>query len=995
MKKKPIKFLPIILLSIFCFALPVTTYNNQTIFNKTLALPTPYFDSVLPQELWVDSVFESLSMDERIAQLFMIRVQSNKDESYYQTIEQLIKKHNLGGICFFQGTPQKQAELTNRFQSNAKTPILISIDGEWGLGMRLDGTISFPRQMTLGAIQDDRLIYLMGVEIARQLKRIGIHMNFAPVVDVNSNAKNPVINTRSFGECKYNVSKKGIAYMKGMQDYKVIAVAKHFPGHGDTDTDSHFTLPVILHSKQRLDSLELFPFKQLINNGLQSIMVAHLNIPAYISDANTASTLSDSIVTFLLKKELNFDGLVVTDALDMKGVSNYFKPGTIELQALKAGNDILLLPQDVNVAIKSIKDALLHNEITEDLINISCKKILKYKYIAGLSNVKPINLNNIDKELNTVYAENLKKELIQNAITLVRNENNVIPISKKSDQKWASLAIGDGQGKHFQQLLADFTDMARFQSGKSISKTEIDNLTKRLSTYDRVFISLHNTSSLPQRRFGVTSQSVELINSIKKQTQVVLIVFGNPYILSFFKDTVNMDVVVVGYQDDKYAHEAVADIITGKLGASGRLPVTASTLFPLNTGIRTGVYAHLDYAEPSFFGIKEQTIKKIDSIAELGITEKAYPGAQILFAKDGKVFYHKAFGHHTYDSILAVKNSDLYDIASVTKIMSTTLALMKLYDEGTIEPFDRLDKYLFYLQDNEKGKIKIIDILGHQAKFKSWIPFYTATLINKKPNPEIYKTIPDTLFSLKVAENLYMNKTYYDTILKVIIETPLNRSGNYLYSDLGFYFLREVVETITKMSLEQYVYTSFYQPLGLTNTLYNPLDKFSKERIVPSEIDTYFRHQIIHGYVNDQGAAMTGGIGPHAGLFSNSWDLAVLSQMLLNEGTLNGITFFSNKTVTDFTKRHFISNNNNRRGLGFDKPLINGGDGGPVCKSASQSSYGHSGFTGTYVWIDPKHQLTYVFLSNRTYPDPENRKISRLNIRTAIHQLVYDALENK
>jgi len=946
------------------------------------------------EAIWVDSVLNSLTIDEKIAQLIMIRVLSNKDEKYYNSMSDTIKRYNIGGLCFFQGDPVKEAELTNRWQSEAKTPIMVSIDGEWGLGMRLDSTVSFPRQMTLGAVQNDRLIYLMGAEIARQCKRIGINMNFAPVLDINSNPKNPVINTRSFGENKYNVTRLALAYMKGMQDNQMIAVGKHFPGHGDTDTDSHFVLPVIKHSKTRLDTLELYPFKELINNGLMSIMVGHINIPSYFSNPALSSTLSDSIINYLLKEKLQFKGLIVTDALDMKGISNYFKPGIIEISALKAGNDILLLPQNIDMAINEIKKAILNGDISENQIYEKCRKVLTYKYKVGLNKFSSIKTENIYKDLNTPYAESLKRELIREAITLVKNENNIIPFTSKPKEKMASLAIGNGDIKDFQNFIHPLFSQTNFTLDKDFKLKDTFDLINKLSEFDKVIISIHNTSSLPQKNFGITQQSINLINSIRRTKKIILCLFVNPYALSFFDNTDNIEALFVSYQDDKNAQEATADIIMGKADAKGKLPVSGSVLFPLNSGIMTGEYKYLSYEEPAKMGIQEKYIQKIDSLAQVGIREGAYPGCQILFAKDGKVFYHKSFGYHTNDSTRAVKNTDLYDIASVTKIAATALSIMKLYDEKKIDLNEKLSTYIPNIDSSDKANLKIMDIMGHQARLKSWIPFYTKTISNGKLNDTIYSNKYSEDFPLKVAENIYINMSYQDSILKQIIESPLNNKPDYLYSDLGYYFFRIIIERLTGQTIDNYVYDNFYKPLGLFSTVYNPRMYFSPDVITPTEIDSTFRKQLILGYVNDQGAAMLGGVAAHAGIFTNSWELATIMQLFLNEGQMGDKHYIKASTIKLFTERHFTKNNNNRRALLFDKPLLNPDGTGPSCKDVSQSSYGHSGFTGTYVWADPEYKLIYVFLSNRTFPNPENRKISTLNIRTDIHQVVYDALKN-
>jgi len=990
---KPLSKLFLIILCIAFFAVPLQHIKASV--NNTLSFYFIKQDTIRSAEqIWVDSVFNTLSLDEKIAQLIMIRALSNRDLTYENELSATIKKYNIGGLCFFQGGPVRQAQLTNRLQSEAKTPLLISIDGEWGLSMRLDSTIAFPRQMTLGAIQNDRLIYEMGAEIGRQCRRIGIHINFAPVIDINSNAKNPVINTRSFGECKYNVTRKGNAYMQGMQDNMVMAVGKHFPGHGDTDTDSHYTLPLIKHSKERLDTLELYPFKELINKGLMGIMIAHLNIPAYFTTKDMPSTLSDTVVSILLKEQLGFQGLIITDALEMKGVSNYFKAGTIELSALKAGNDILLLPQSIAKAIEEIKRAIEDGEITEDLINERCKKVLTYKFKLGLNAIKPIEIKNIIEDLNNTQSEILKKELIKEAITLVKNEG-AIPYTVKPEGKTASLAIGDGKNKHFQKCLSDMIGQTNFVLNKDFSQAEADKMAATLASFDNIFISIHNTNSLPQKNFGITQQSINLINRIKKDKKIVLCIFANPYALSFFSNADSIEALFVSYQDDDITQEATALIIGGKAEARGKLPVTGSALFPVNTGIMTALYKNIQYESPSNLGIKEKYLEKIDALAISGINKGAYPGCQVLLAINGKVFYHKSFGYHTYDSIIPVTNNDIYDLASVTKIMATALAIMKLYDEDKIDINEKLSTYLPYLEGTDKAHIKIIDILGHQARFKAWIPFYNKTLVKGNLISDIYQKTYSENYPFKVADSIFIHKNHYDTIIKQIVESPLNANSDYVYSDLGLYFLREIIEKQSGKRIDNFVYDNFYKPMGLFSTVYNPKDFFNPDIIVPSEVDKSFRKQIVRGYVNDQGVAMTGGLGAHAGLFSNTWELAVLLQMLLNEGRMHEAQYLNAATVQMFTSRHFTSNKNNRRALLFDKPFLNPDGTGPTCKGVSQKSYGHSGFTGTYVWVDPEYKLIYIFLSNRTFPLADNPRLTKMGIRTEIHQTIYDAINNK
>lgn len=972
----------IILKLLLLFILPASIYAQVKVGNNT---------SESIKQKWVDSVFNSLSVEERIAQLIVIRSFSDRDSIYYDTIVKHITKYNIGGICFFKGSPTSQAGATNYYQKFAKTPLLISIDGEWGLAMRLDSTVSFPRQMTLGALEKDDLIYRLGCEIARQCKLLGIHINFAPVADINSNPKNPIINSRSFGEDKVKVARKCVAYMKGMQNCGLITTAKHFPGHGDTDSDSHLKLPIINHSKEMIDTLDLYPFKELIKNGLNGLMVAHLYIPSLDSVKNTPSTLSKTIVTEKLKKELGFKGLIFTDALEMKGIANYYKAGEIEIKALQAGNDVLLLPESVGTAISSIKTAIDSNLVSLDELNIKCKKVLSYKFDMGLNKSAMVSTDKLFDKLNNRESDVLCTEIYRDAVTLVKNDNNIIPL--KNIEKYntiAVLAIGDEMENNFQKTLRKYAKVTCYNLSKDFNLHLNENFIKEISKHDLIIISIHNTNSHFETNFGMTKQTFELVEQLSKKTQVVLDIFGYPYTLSLFNDK-NIPAIIVSYQDKPETQNVSAQLIFGGSEAKGILPVTINEKYPLDLSLKTS-RNRLGYVLPEEINLDNELLNKIDNIAMNGIKEKAFPGCQILAAKDGKVFYQKSFGTKSYDDNSPVTNDNIYDLASVTKVAATTLAMMKLYQLGKIDLDKKLSDYLKYLKHSNKKDITIRKVMTHQARLKPWIAFYTKTLVNGTLDSNFYRKTPSKKYGIKVADSIYLRSNFQVSILKDIINSDLLEKEEYVYSDLGFYLLRELVEKVAKQPLDQFVNEQFYTPLGLTNTFYNPLEHQPLSNIIPTENDIDFRKQLVRGYVHDQGAAMLGGISGHAGLFSNANELAVIFQMLLQKGTYGGKRYLDSATVELFTRQQFPLFKN-RRGLGFDRQLPTPSESGPVCKSASQLSYGHSGFTGTYVWTDPKENLVYVFLSNRVCPDANNHKITDLNIRTNVHQLIYDAIK--
>lgn len=942
------------------------------------------------QNKWVDSVFNSLTPNQRLAQLFMVAAYSNKDLKHVREIKDLIVNYNIGGLIWMQGGPIRQGKLANYYQSVAKTPLLYSIDGEWGLAMRLDSTIQYPKQMTLGAIQNDSLIYFMGKQIAKECKRIGIHVNFAPVADINNNPLNPVIGMRSFGENKYKVAQKAYMYMQGMQDEKVMANGKHFPGHGDTDSDSHKTLPFIGHSKERLDSLELYPFQYLFDRGLASIMVAHLNIPSLDTTKNLASTLSPNVVNDLLKNKMGFNGLVFTDALNMKGVSKYYGPGIVDVKALLAGNDVLLFSEDVPKAIDEINKAVAEGKIAQSEIDNRCKKILKAKYWCGL-NIKPeIVTRNLYKELNTKEGEEINYRLAEAAITLLKNEDKFLPFKKLDSLKIVEVSFGVEEENSLYTSIKNYAYVEHVGLSHTAKASEINSAFEKINNADVAIVQVNKATSKAANNYGVGTQTLRLMDSIAKMKPSVLVLMTNPYLLNKIESVKNFKSVILGYEYLPTLLKASANAILGFSKVNGKLPVTTN-LFKAETGMI------LDASFlPKQKSIKENFQKKkfgaVDSIALYGIEEKAYPGCQIVAFKDGQLIYQKSFGAFTYnpDSKL-VDDGTIYDLASVTKVAASSLALMKLQTENLFDYKKTLGFYLPELQGTNKENLLIEDVLTHQAGLQAWIPFYLRTLKkNDEYKPGYYNKKATENFPTRVARNLYVVKGFNDSIYKRIINSKVENSGKYLYSDLGYYFIQQIIEKQSQKTLDEYV-SDIYFKLGITLT-YQPLKKFSINQIAPTENDVKFRKQIVQGFVHDPGAALLGGVAGHAGLFGNALDLAKLMQMYLNKGELNGVRILDSNVVKDFTACHYCPLN--RRGLCFEKPEADNKKDSPVTSECSLESFGHSGFTGTFVWVDPKNNLVYVFLSNRVYPDADPNKLAKLGIRGKIHKAFYEALKN-
>lgn len=933
---------------------------------------------------WVDSIYKSLTLDEKIGQLFMVAAYSNKDEKHAEGIDYLIEKFKIGGVIFFQGGPVRQAKLTNRFQAKSKVPLFIGIDAEWGLSMRLDSTFAFPYNMTLGAIQDMQLIERMGQNMGEQCNRMGIHFNFAPVVDVNTNPQNPIIGSRAFGEHPQEVTQRAIALMKGIQSQNVLATAKHFPGHGDTDKDSHHTLPTVNHPTKRMQDVELYPYKELIKEGIASVMVGHLNVPALEKKQGLPSSLSKAIVTDLLQKELKFKGLVFTDALNMKGVSNSKKIGELEVEALLAGNDILLFPENVPLAAKKIKEALNNGTLKEKQIEKSVKKILYYKHKAKLDKYTPIQLDNLVADLSNDSDQALYYQLMKQAITVLKNEDEILPIKDLDTHKIAYLKVGDAANNHFVQTIRNFAQVTEFN-------TDTTDLINKLQDYDLVIIGSHKSDANPWKNHSLTPKELQLIDQVATQKRVVFVAFTRPYSLSTIPSLYKTKAIVLAYQNSNVSQEVAAQILFGSLPAKGKLPVSIDVNYPINTGVELSDIGRLGFDLPENVGMDSKTLNTIDLIAKDAIAQKIAPGMQVLVARKGKVVYYKSFGYHTYDNNIPVKNSDLYDIASLTKITATLPLIMQEVDQGHINTKTKLAELLPYFANTDKKNISLQELLTHNSGFIAWKPFYKTTLdsVSKKPSSMFYSSVYSEDFPDKVADNLYIKKGYSEVILKEIVQSKLNKKA-YKYSDFAFILLKEYLEKATGKKLDVLVQENFYKSLGMTRTTYNPIKKFSLQEVVPTEQDTYFRHQLIHGYVHDMAAAMQGGVAGQAGLFSNALDIAKMMQLYLQKGTYAQKQYFSSQTFDTFNKLYY-NRKENRRGLGFDKPT--GDNNGNTCTCVSMDSFGHTGFTGTMTWADPNTQTIFVFLSNRTFPDSNApNRLSKENIRARIQEIISQAI---
>ena len=948
---------------------------------------------------WVETRLEKMTLKEKIGQLFIYTVGLQDTDANRKALRNVVKDYKVGGLLFSNGQLVNQVKLTNYAQEMAEIPLLMTFDGEWGLAMRLKEIPAFPKNRVLGAIQDNELIYEYGKEVARQCREVGVHVNFAPVADVDNNPLNPVINTRSFGGDPRNVADKVVAYSLGLEAGGVLSVSKHFPGHGDTNVDSHKSLPVLTFTRERLDSIELYPFRKAVEAGLGGVMVGHLEVPVL---SQKPASLSPEIVG-LLQNELGFKGLTFTDALVMKGVAN---ANYVSAQALIAGNDMLLVPKNLKYELEGVLQAIKEGKLTEELITEKCRKVLTYKYALGLYEPQNIQLSGLENRLNRPHVQQLMDRLEKASVTLVSNDGGILPLEADMKQS-AILHIGKAsEGKVFHEQLEKYMKVDSFTAHPD----SIASISKRLSQYKRIIVAVHTETYAAYQ---------PMLNSLAGKLPLVYVYF-TPLKHIYKKGDAwkKAAAVVLGPSNSEAAQLFMAEVLMGREKATGRIPVEVKDYRKPGDMVcleKTKVYRPEDY------GMDSIVLSKIDEIALEGIKAKAYPGCQVLILKDGIPVYDKCFGHFTYGESKAVEPDDLYDIASLTKTTATLLAVMKLYDEGKFGLTDHISKYVPALNGSRKGRITIEDLLYHQSGLPGSWPFYREAIDDSSYVGAFYKgrldsqhhlqveqrlfvvddfkykgeyisSVRSAEYPLQVAENMYVSPSFPEKMIEMIASDKIVlRDRRYRYSCLNFVLLKEMVENISGMPMDEFLAKEFYVPMGMEHTLFNPLQRFNPERIVPTIQKDYLRNRKeLRGYVHDEIAAFMGGVSGNAGLFSNARDVAKVYQLLIDQGQYGGKRYLSMETCRFFMgQKSRIS----RRGLGFDRPDSQPGK-GPCADEAPSEVIGHTGFTGTCAWADPKNGLVFVFISNRVYPRPFDHKgLMSLNIRPRIQQLMYQAMK--
>lgn len=930
--------------------------------------------STVVKEGWASEKLATMSLEQKIGQFFMVAAYPHKGEEHMKEVQKNILDNGIGSVIWFPKNKEsylKYAELLQK--SSEQIPLLYGLDAEWGVSMRMENEERYPYAYTIGAANDLKLSQKLAEMMAYECAELGIHFNFSPVADVNSNPNNPVIGFRSFGEDKEVVADQVAAFVKGFESAGVYSSLKHFPGHGDTDVDSHLDLPTIACSLNDLMQNEWIPFKEGIKAGATSVMVGHLNVPQ-LDPSGTPSSLSKIIIQDYLKGKLGFKGIVISDALNMKAISDRYQKGEAAVKAFEAGCDILVYSENVKDAIGAIKKKVETGAISEKEINERCLKILKLK---EKSFIKPVKGSSYTAgEVNWA-----KNQLFEKSTALLVNKNQALPFDDLS-KKILHIAIGS-TSVEFSAIVDEYASMQHeYLSFEQVEK----GVSLKLDAYDKVIVTLHASTVRPKDNFGMPKNLGGIFEQLNTNATNTVVLFGNPLALLKEYDLSNVDALVVAYENNKFVQNRVAQQLFGAIPFAGKLPFAIGTKYGINEGLTTATNGRLKFSQPEEVGIDPNKLSQIDQIVANAIASKSFPGCQIIAAVDGKIFFRKNYGSQAYND-QKIEDDVIYDIASISKIAGATAALMKLQTDGKFSLDKRFNEYLPDLMNGTPlGALKVRDMMAHQAGLKAWIPFYKTTMLDGKLNQNIYSNKGNTT-SVQVANQLFIDKTYLDTIQKRILREPLG-SKRYLYSDLGYYFIKAIVEQETKLGLDSYLTKEIYAKMGLHKLMFNPYLSYDLNKIAPTEDDKLYRKQLIRGYVHDPGAAMIGGVGGHAGLFSNSFELAALMQLFLNNGTYGGVQILDPKVVAEYTRVQFSGN---RRGAGFDKPVL--GSGGGTCdETSSQESYGHSGFTGTVAWVDPKNKLNYVFLSNRVYPDAENKKLISMGTRTQIQRIFNEAI---
>ncbi len=909
-------------------------------------------------EDWAREQLSQLTLEQKVSQLFAARAFSyytSEDDEEYQELVDLVERFELGGITFFQGEPLEQATLANELQQRASLPLLISQDMEWGAGMRIEHTTTFPRTMALGATRDPELAYMAGYVTAIEARAMGTHQVFAPVADVNNNPFNPIINVRSFSEDPALISQLATAFTRGVQDGGALSTAKHFPGHGDTETDSHAALPILPFGMDRLEALELIPFQRLVDEGVMSVMTGHLALPQIEPDSTVPASLSRRITTDILRNDLGFEGLIVTDALEMAGVTANFSTGDIAVRAVKAGADMLLLSEDPYAAREAILRALADGDISERRIDDSVMRILRAKAWAGLDENRLVDLNDVRRRVATNEHRAVGETIARRSLTLLRNDRQLLPLTDQARILVVTLSDGDDPsvGDYFmsqmRQNLSNVT-VDNFLLDDRSHQEEYDTVLESAASYDAVIVPAFVYVRSWSGRINLAEKNHEFLNRlVGRGPPVALISFGNPYIVM---DLEQPATYVAAYSASESSQRAVAEAIVGRSGFEGRLPITIPDVFAYGDGIPVPQMTIRD-GLPAEVGMDGSRLRRVDSLVNASILDEAFPGAAVAIGRNGVLPKLNAYGYYTYNNRVPVTTGSQFDLASLTKVIATTTAAMKLYEDDQLDLNARVVDYLPQFGEGGKSDIRIRQLLTHSAGLIPYRAYHRLGITTRE-------ALIDTIMAEKLR---------YE---------PDTESQ---YSDLGLITLALVVEEITGRPFDVWMNDNVFEPLGMVDTGYR--GHISDTSIVPTELDESFRRRLIQGEVHDETAWILGGVSGNAGIFSTVEDLSKFAFMLVNDGFINGSQFLEPETIRTFTTAQ--NPELHTRALGWDTIEINPEE--DEYSSAGQhfgpNSFGHTGFTGTSLWVDPDQDLFVILLTNRVYPTRDNSKIVQVRPQLA------------
>lgn len=929
---------------------------------------------------WVDSVFQTLNTHEKIGQLFMISASGYTNEEDLERLISLTKNYHPGGILITQGGPRSHANLINKLQGEARVPLLVGIRAAWGLAQSLDSVISFQKPLLLGSVQNNDLVYNLGKEIAREMSVLGIHINFAPNADFNVEQQSYPNTLNYFSDNSKRAGDKAIYFAKGLQESGTLACASHFQDVEKPKISSPQDTTLYL-DLNKIDSLGLSVLYRLSNLGIDGILTSNLDFTP--PDQENTNQVIQVFASDILKTRLNFKGIIFGEIPYLEKVIGSQQDGEIEKMAFEMGHDMLINPQDLADAVKKISRALRKNNLLETRLNEAVKKVLAAKYKAGLDHYQPINTDNLVSRLNSPTAKLLKHQLSESVVTLLNNSKESIPVSLIEGKRFASISIGKEEQNEFIRYLSKY---ASFQHHALRQPADTLSLKKMLVKADVIVVGIFPYSS------SFIGEIAPFIRGLSGKKTIILCHFGNPKELIQWKE---LPTVLAGYTDEDWVPKIAAQIVFGGMSAQGVFPITVSDEFKEGQGLASISLNRFSYSLPEAAGIDSKTLEQIDAIAHEAIDSGATPGSHLLVAKDGKVIYEHSAGWLTYENKIPVTEQTIYDLASVTKVSATLQTVMFMHEKGLIDINKKASVYLPELRESNKKDFIIKDILTHQAGLWPFLPFWAETVKDGKLLPTYYSYQTNLDYPFPVAEGIYASKVMKDSLWSWIIkakirEKPPRTVYDYRYSDMGFYILQRLAEKMLNQPIEDFLEQNIYEPLGAYTLGYLPLRKFPIDQIAPTEDDKLFRKELLIGYVHDQGAAMYGNIAGHAGLFGNANDLAKLGQMLLQKGSYGGQQFFKPETIELFINKQY---ENSRRGLGWDKPTVSDWA-GPTSLFASNKTFGHTGFTGTCIWVDPEFNLVFIYLSNRVHPDMTNNKLLNANIRPRIQEVIYRAIFN-